>query len=239
MRYTYVMLFALAVPTLALAQPPVRPSQTTIRVTGHSEVSRPADRVYIDIGVTTEAARPQDAVAHNAARMSAVLAALRTAAGAGTQLMTTEYSVTPKYRYHSNGAPPTLEGYTATDVIQVRLDDLRRIGPVIDAATGAGANLLQGMRYTLRAKGAARALALGRAAVAARRDAQALAGALGLRIVRILSVEESRPVVVPVLRPQMAGMRFAQARIPTPIAAGPIEVTASVTLTVAVAPKAR
>ncbi len=233
----YVAIIALAVvslPALAAA-----PCPATIEVTANSEVSKSPDRVFIDVGVTTEAAKPQDAVARNAARVSAVLAKLRTAAGPGSQVMTTRYSVTPKYRYASNGTPPELEGYTATHMVQVRLDALGRIGPVIDAATGAGANLVQDMRFTLRSQEAARTEALGKAAVRARREAQALATALGLRIVRIVSVEESRPVVVPVMRTQMAGMRFAQARNPTPIEPGPIEVSASVTLTVAVAPQAR
>ena len=236
----YAAIFALAVVSVpALAAAPPAPSPATIEVTANSRVSKTPDRVYIDVGVATEAAKPQEAVARNAARVSAVLATLRTAAGPGAQVMTTQYSVTPKYRYAANGTPPKLEGYTATHVLQVRLDALDRIGHVIDAATGAGANLLQDMRFTLHSEEAARTEALGKAAVRARREAQALAAALGLRIVRIVSVEESRPVVVPVMRAQMAGMRFAQARIPTPIETGPIEVSASVTLTVAVAPLTR
>ena len=237
MRYLAVLALA-ALPGLAVAKPPV-PSPATIRVTGRAHVSRAADRVYIDIGVTTRAAKPQMAAASNAARVSAVLAALRKAAGPGAQLMTTDYSVTPRYRYLTNGRPPKLEGYTATQVVQVRLDDLHRIGRVIDAATGAGANLLRDMRFTLRSKEAARTQALGKAAATARREAQALAAALGLRIVRIVSVAESQPVVVPVIRPRATGMRIAEPRLPTPIETGPIEVSASVTLTVAVAPRSR
>ncbi len=238
MRYLAILALA-AVPGLAAARPPALSSPATIQVTGHAEVSRAPDQAYIDIGVRTQAAKPQVAVARNAARMSAVLAALRAAAGPGTRLMTSDYSVAPRYRYGTNGAPPKLEGYTATHVVQVRLDHLDRVGHVIDAATGAGANLLQDMRFTLRGKEAARTQALGKAAVAARREAQALAAALNLRIVRIVSVEESRPVAVPVLRPRGVGMSFAQARIPTPIETGPVEVSASVTLTVAVVPRAR
>jgi hypothetical protein len=238
MRYLAILALA-ALPGLAVAGPPALSSPATIQVTGHAEVSKAPDRAYIDIGVRTQAAKPQAAVAQNAARMSAVLAALRTAAGPGTRLMTTGYSVAPRYRYGTNGAPPKLEGYTATHVVQVRLDHLDKVGNVIDAATGAGANLLQDMRFTLRGKEAAKTEALGRAAVAARREAQALAAALNLRVVRIVSVEESRPVVVPVLRPRAAALSFAQARLPTPIETGPVEVSASVTLTVAVAPRAR
>jgi hypothetical protein len=238
MRYLAILALA-AVPGLAAAKPPALSPPATIQVTGRAEVSRAPDEAYIDIGVRTQAAKPQTAVARNAARMSTVLAALRAAAGPGARLMSIDYSVAPRYRYGTNGAPPKLEGYTATHVVQVRLDHLDRIGQVIDAATGAGANLLQDMRFTLRGKETARIQALAKAAVAARREAQALAAALNLTVVRIVSVEESRPVVVPVLRPRATGMRFAQARLPTPIETGPVEVSASVTLTVAVAARAR
>lgn len=238
MRYVAVLALT-AVSGLAMANTSGLPPAATIRVTGHSQVSKTPDRVYIDVGVTTRARKPQDAAARNAARVSAVLAALRKAAGSDVQLLTTEYSVTPRYRYGTHGTPPKLEGYSATHVVRVRLDALNRIGRVIDAATGAGANLLRDMRFTLRDKEAAQTQALGRAAVIARHEAQALAAALGLRIVRIMSVEQSQPVVVPMLRPREIGMRFAQLKHPTPIETGPVKVSASVTLTVAVAPKAR
>lgn len=236
MKHAIVLALALA-PGPLLAAAAAAQAPATIQVTAHSQVSQAPDRVYIDVGVTTEAVKPQDAVAHNATRASAVLAALRTAAGPGAQLTTINYSVAPKYQYNSNGAPPTLKGYTATQELQVRLDALDRIGAVIDAATDAGANLLDGLRFTLRNGEAARTKALAKAAVAARGEAQALAGALGLRVVRILSVSESQPAVVPVLRPQVTAMRFAEARIPTPIETGPIDVSAAVTLTVTVAPR--
>ena len=239
MRYLAILALA-AVPALAAGKPPARSFPATIQVTGRARVSRASDRVYIDIGVTTRAQKPQTAVARDAARMSAVLAAVRAAAGPGARLITTDYSVTPRYRYGSNGVPPKLEGYTATDVVRIRLDHLDRLGPVIDAASGAGANLMRNMRFTLHHKEAARIQALRRAAVAARRETQALASALGLRILGIVSVEESRPVVVPMLRTAgPAGMRFAESRLPTPVETGPIEVSASVTLTVAVAARAR
>lgn len=238
MKHGVVLALAI-VPGLTLAAAPAVPSRATIRVTGHAQVSKTPDRVFIDVGVTTKSPKPKDAVARNAARVSSVLAALRKAAGPGAQVVTSSYTVNPYYHYHSDGTPPTLVGYTAIHMLQVRLDDIGRIGTVVDAATDAGANRLQDLRFTLRSKEAARDEALGEAAVTARQDARALARALGLRIVRIVSVEESQPVIVPFARLQAAGMRFAQPKVPTPIQTGPIKVAASVTLTVAVAPRGR
>ncbi|MDE2451495.1 MAG: SIMPL domain-containing protein [Gammaproteobacteria bacterium] len=226
----------------ALAQPPSTrlPRPATMEVTGQAEVSRAPDRVYIDIGVTTQARKSEDAAAQNAERLSAVIAAVKGAAGPGAQLTTTQYSISPNYNYPRGGGTPTVVGYTASNVVRVRLDDLGKIGRVIDAATQAGSNNVQDIRFALRDEQAPRDEALREAALNARQDAGALAGALGLDVVRVLAVSENGPESRPVPIYAQAMGRLAQARVtPTPVEAGTIDVTATVTLTVEVAPAKR
>jgi uncharacterized protein len=210
-----------------------------IRVTGDARVTAKPDRVQIDLGVTNRATSSQQAAAENARQADAVLAAVRSAGGAGAQLKTVNYSITPHYQYHQNGGEPTLDGYTATNIVQVTLDDLTKVGTVIDSATRAGSNQVQGIRFTLRDQDAVRASALREAATRARAEADVLAAALGLKVVRVLSVEESGPGVTP--QPLYAGVARQTAAMgpPTPVEAGTLDVTANVTLTVEVAPAAR
>jgi uncharacterized protein len=215
------------------------PRPATIQVTGQAKVSETPDRVYIDIGVTTQARKSEAAASQNAVRLSAVVAAVKRAAGTGAQLTTTEYSISPDYTYPPHGAA-TIRGYTASNVLQVRLDDLRKIGAVLDAATQVGANDVQDIRFALRDEQIPRTQALREAAENARQDAQALAVALDLRVVRVLSVDEHGPEVVPPPRIFMQARAFAQAQVPsTPIETGTIAVSANVTLTVEVAPAKR
>jgi hypothetical protein len=124
-------------------------------------------------------------------------------------------------------------------VVQVRLDDLGRVGRVIDAATQAGSNNVQDIRFALRDEEMPRAEALREAAQNARRDADALAAALDLRVVRIRAVGEEAPEVRPM--PLYAQrMSVAAAAAPaTPVEAGTIDVSATVNLTVEVAPAKR
>jgi len=220
--------------------PPGRPLRpATIRVTGQAKVSEPPDRVYIDIGVTTQAPKSEGAASQNATRLSAVIAAVKRAAGPGAQLTTTEYSISPDYRY-SPGAAATIEGYTASNVLEVRLDELRKIGAVLDAATQAGSNNVQDIRFALRDEQVPRTQALREAALNARLDAQALADALGLRVVRVLSVDERGPEVIRPPRIYMQARLMGGATAPsTPVEAGTLAVSASVTLTVEVAPAKR
>ena len=225
----------------AWSQGAVSPSTlSSIRVTGDARVSAQPDRVQIDLGVQTQAPLSRDAASANARQLEAVLAAVRKAAGAGAQLKTVSYSLSPNYQYHSGGGEPTITGYTALNVVQVVLDDLARIGDVIDAATHAGANRVQGIQWTLRDQDAVRAQALREAATRAHAEAEVLAGALNLRIQRVLTVEESSPQIVPV-RVHMAAARVSAgaSEVPTPVEAGTLDVSANVTLTVEVGPAAR
>ncbi|MBV8306446.1 MAG: SIMPL domain-containing protein, partial [Gammaproteobacteria bacterium] len=150
------------------------------------------------------------------------------------------YSLSPNYRYHPKESEPTIEGYTALNVVQVTLDDLARIGTVIDAATQAGANRIQGIQFTLRDQDAVRAQALREAATRARAEVDVLAAALGLKVLRVLTVEESSPRVMPVrVYSGAARAMTADAAAPTPVEAGTLDITADVTLSVEVGPASR
>ena len=222
----------------ARAQPaPVSPV-SSVRVTGDARVTARPDRVQIDIGVTTRAAQSQEAASQNAREVDAVLAAVRKATPAAV-LKTISYSLNPTYQYHPKGEEPTITGYSAVNVVQVTLDDLAKIGTVIDSATQAGANHVQGIQFTLRDQDAVRAEALRQAATRARAEAEVLAAALGLKVVRVLGVEENSPRVMPVRAYLGAQRAMAAAAAPTPVEAGTLEVTADVMLTVEVSPTAR
>jgi uncharacterized protein len=225
-------------PAFAQQAPPVLSS---IRVTGDSQVTARPDRVQIDLGVTTRAAHSQEAASENARQVDAVLAAVKKAAGPAAVLKTISYALNPNYQYHTSGGEPTITGYTASNVVQVQLDDLARIGSVIDSATQAGANHVQGIQFTLRDQDAVRATALREAALRARAEAEVLAGALGLKVVRVLNVEELSPRVMPVryMGAPRAGLASASAEVATPVEAGRLDLSAEVTLTVEVAPAAR
>jgi uncharacterized protein len=229
---TYAVLACLcAAPALA-QQAPV----SSIRVTGDAQVTAKPDRVQIDIGVTTRAEKSQDAAAQNARQVDAVLAAVKKSAGPTAVLKTVNYSLTPAYKYQS-GHEPLITGYTASNLVQVTLDDLTKISNVIDAAAQSGANQVQGIQFTLRDQDGVRADALRKAAARARGDADVLAAALGLKIVRVLSVEENGAPRLPMMRSMsVASAAPAAAKLDTPVEAGTLEVSADIVLTVEVAP---
>jgi uncharacterized protein YggE len=226
-----VLACALITPALA-QQPPV----SSIRVSGDSQVTAKPDRVQIDIGVTTHAEHSQEAASENARQVDAVLSAVKKTAGPTAVLKTVNYSLSPTYKYQ-NGHEPTLTGYNAANLVQVTLDDLTKISNVIDAAAQAGANNVRGIAFTLRDQDAVHADALRKAAAKARADAEVLAAAFGLKIVRVLTVEETGGRFVPVMRTMAASPTASAAEVATPVESGTLDIAASLTLTVEVAPR--
>jgi len=220
----------------ARAQEPERGPRPAIRVSGEAVVSAKPDQAQVAIGVVTQAATAQAAAAQNAQQLETTLKALRAALGAGADIKTISYSVTPNYQYPREGGNPTIKGYTASNTVQVKTGDLNQVGKIIDTATQAGANQVQSLQFTLKDEAAVRAQALREAAAKARAEADALASALGVKITRILLAEEAGS---PIVRPYMADMAMragaAAPPPPTPIEPGAIEVRATVTLTVEIA----
>jgi uncharacterized protein len=208
---------------------------SSIRVTGDAQVTAKPDRVQIDIGVTTHADKSAEAASANAREVDGVITAVKKAAGPTAVLKTVNYSIAPAYRYQ-NGHEPVITGYNASNLVQVQLDDLTKLSNVIDAAAQAGANNVRGISFTLKDQDAVHAEALRKAAAKARADVDVLAAALGLKVVRILSVEETGSRFVPVMR-AMSAPAAAAAQEATPVESGTLDVTASLLLSVEVAPK--
>ena len=227
------LLVAGLLPAIAYAEG-VNPS--TIRVHARATASAPPDQVEIDFSVITEAKRADLAAAQNAKKQAAVLKAVKAVLGSTGSVETLGYGLTPKYVYPKNGVRKIV-GYTASNTVHVESRKLAAVGELIDAGIGAGANQVQRLQFGLIEPAALRKEALTRAAREARGKADGVADALGLKILRILHVEEdgaTRPSPPPHER-LMA--RTADAAVTTPVEAADVELGGGVTLTVEVAPK--
>jgi uncharacterized protein YggE len=189
------------------------------------------DQARIEVGVITKAQTAKDAAAQNAKQVDAVIAEVKKVAGPAAEIRTTNYSVHPNYYHPREGGEPKITGYMASNTVEVQLNNLELVSKVIDSATQAGANNIHGVQFQMKDEQSLRAEALRKAAVQARESAQAMAGALGLKFVRILQVEDGEPVrVMPVRMMEMAAQK-SDAAPPTPIEPGTIQVRATVSVT--------
>ena len=220
-----LVLAVIGSPTLAEAH-----AAPTITVTGEASVMSRPDRVEIDLGVVTRGSTAQQAATENARVLANVLASLRRALGPNPTIETISYALYPVYQSPQQGGDPKITGYTATNLVRVTQDDLRNVGAVLDAATRAGANQVERIRFTLKDESAVKAQALRNAALDARVKSNSLAATLGLQVARIHAVEEASRASRPLF--DLAVARSAASS--TPILPGSIETVATVTLVVEV-----
>jgi uncharacterized protein YggE len=205
---------------------------SSIRVTGDAVVTAKPDRAQIDVGVLTQEKQSQNAVTQNAKQLVSIVTALHKLLGADADIKTINYALNPDYQYRPIGGKSSVGSYTALNVVRVTLDDLEKVGPVIDTATQAGANHVESVRYTVRDQQVLHSQAVREAALKARASAEALASALNLKIVRIVSVDDGGDGPPP--GPDAPDLRDTGGPAPAPVQSSSFVVTANVTLTVEV-----
>ncbi len=204
----------------------------TIRVSATGEARTPPDRAWADFGVETEAATASQAADQNARKMEAVITALVRAGVARENVRTSDFNVFPVYDQLRDGTgEPRIRGYRASNVVTAQTDEVRRVGPLVDAALAAGANRIQGVRFGMRDPDRARDVALRDALRRARAEAAVLAEGMGVRLGRVLDVSTSTapPAPFPVMYRMQAQMADAAASA-TPIEPGQQTVNATVTV---------
>jgi uncharacterized protein YggE len=204
---------------------------TRVLVTGDSIVQAQPDTAVLSISVVTQNKRALDAQSENANKSDAVVRAIKAATGAGAEVKTSGYVLEPQRVYKEN-QPPTITGYEARNSVTVTLSDLTKVGAVIDAASQAGANNVDNVAFTLRKDRPAKSQALTEATREALEKAQAIAVALGGRVVRIAEVQEANAVVRPIYEAydKIQTMRGAVAQAPTPIEVGTLDIHSQVQL---------
>jgi hypothetical protein len=188
-----LLLGAAAVPASAGAQAPVSVpaiSGTRLEISATGEATRVPDVAIITAGVVTRAASARAALAQNAARMERVRAALTRAGIADRDIQTSNISLNPEYRYVQDQAPQ-LTGYTASNQLSVRFRDIAKSGDILDALVAEGANSINGPNLTIDKPEEALDEARTKAVGVGRARAELYARALGMRVVRLVSVSES------------------------------------------------
>jgi len=200
---------------------------TRLDIVATGEVQRTPDVATIGAGVVTQASEAGKAMAANADRMAATVAALRKAGVADRDIQTSQVSLQPQYRYGDN-QPPVLTGYQVSNRVMVRLRDLKNAGRVLDALVAAGANQIDGPTFGVDKPEAALDEARTQAIATARARAELYARAAGLRVVRIARISESGQTESPIRPMAMVAMRNKAAD--TPVEAG--EQNLSVTVSV-------
>lgn len=216
----------------AIAQTPSQALDPPQVITsGEGMVKATPDRAWVTIGAESRSKSSRDAQQQNATVMTAVQQKLASLGVPKDAIRTTTVDLQLEFDYNNGRQTP--RGYVARNVIEVRVDDLAKLGELLDAAVASGAASIHGVRFDLKAREEMERTALQNAVRDANEKAQVIARGLGRNIDRIIRVEEQFTGGAPP-QPMMRSFAMEKADAATPIAAGEIEIRAQVRLTAAI-----
>ncbi len=229
-------LTVLAAVSPAAAQTAVRPPPS-ISVSGQGTVDRMPDRVVVAFSIITNDDNATRATSANNSAYNALLAKLRGMGIDAAAVRTSGYDLT--YNQRPPQPNPQFQqryGYVVTRSVTVGSDRTDQAGPIVDAGIAAGVTGVNGISFVLKDSRAAYRTALAAAVADARSQAEAIAAAAHVRIVRItgMSAFSNDGGVRPLFLGRIAST--AAAPVPTDVQPSNLTVTAAVTVTYEIAP---
>jgi uncharacterized protein YggE len=167
----------------------------TVTVTGEGTASGTPDTAIAQLGVQTQAAKANDALNQANAKAQELLDALKFGGVDKKDITTTNVSLYPQYANDGH----TITGYQAANTVMVKMRDVAKAGTIIDAAAGVVGDeiTLQGVSFMIDDTGALRSAARADAVAKAKAQADQLAGAAGLKVGKVISLNEGSASPVP------------------------------------------
>ncbi len=218
----FLLCFTVAIPSQALAAEKTAP---ILSVDGSGTASGTPDQAIVSIGVNNHAANASEAQTSNATRAAAIQSALLQLGIPANCIQTRNYSFQPTYSNIKN-QENEITGYNVNNTVVVIVNDVNMVGSVIDTSLQQGANRIHSLDFSIRNMSKLRKEALQNAIHDARDKADILASGLGKHIVGIQTVSENVNSIQP--RNFNMLMMAKSTGTSTPIAAGSMELTASV-----------
>ncbi|MDY2770793.1 MAG: SIMPL domain-containing protein, partial [Eubacteriales bacterium] len=163
--------------------------KTEINVNGSGEVLVAADTAVITLGITTQNKDVLEAQNTVNAAIEKIRTALIENGIKKEDINTDRLRIYAVYDYSNN--VERLTAYNASSYLAIRTTDMDMVGKIIDIAFGAGANTLNDIAFSASDTEEASTEALTAAVKDARRKAEIMAAAAGLKITGIESITES------------------------------------------------
>jgi uncharacterized protein YggE len=122
----------------------------TITVSGTGIASSKPEVAIVYLSVITRSETASEAQLLNAEKMNNAINALKNAGIKEEQIETTRYSLEPIYEYNENLRRSVLVGYQCVNTIKVTLEELNKVGKIIDTAVLAGVNEVSSITFSLK-----------------------------------------------------------------------------------------
>lgn len=202
---------------------------------GQAVLYKPADEISLNIGVTTLGKEAEKVLQENSQKMNALLHELEKSGLEKSEIHTGQFTIRPTFTPYPKNPPPdwqpAINGYEVTNIIQIKTEKIKQVGTFIDIANKADANKINDLQPGLKDERKYREEAITQATQNAIADAEVMAKAANVKLVRLLSISlnEAKNHFPQPLTAQFFKARNAEAES-TPIESGEIEVKANVSV---------
>ncbi len=200
-------------------------------VNGKGVISSKPDVAYVQLGVYTMNKDVEVAQNDNASKVDKVIKALTGLGVKKDEIATNNFRINQRYDYKKSGER-VLVGYEVRNMVIVTVNDIKKVGKVINASVAAGGNQINGIRFDIKDKKALEEKAL----KLAMRDAKSKAAA----VMSEFGYKPDVPFKVTILGRSYGMIREneiaedmamkSNSPVETPIFAGSQEVTAKVSV---------
>lgn len=196
-------------------------SSTRVTVTGAASAVRDSDQAVINGEILGRGETSIEAQAAANRIYEAVAKALRRL---GVKHEAGYYALHPQWVYRGEEAP-VMAGYEARRQLSVHVDDVARVGEIVEALLEAGINSIYGIEYTVSDRERVEEEVLAAALRDARRKADVVAAELGMKVLAVEEVNVGQAGYYPVMR----AVALEAAR--PAMAPSPVSIDATVTVT--------
>ena len=212
-------------PSTATAQTAFPPAVPQIHASGTGELRLAPDRARLVFSVETSGADAATVGRENAQRMTGLREALAKLGVPAARLQTVGYSLRNQPRQRTRESKPE-NWFVGRNAVRLELDDLSRVGTVVDAGLAGGANQVEELSFGLADESDARRQALAAAVRNARAQAETMAQAAGGRLGELIELHGNGPGPRPMAFEARA---LAAPMADTPISRTEISITEQVT----------
>jgi hypothetical protein len=223
-------LFAAALVSIVAASTPAFAQDGRIRVIGRAVVEVVPDYVTVRIGVSNRASSPAAALDQNSATARKIVEFAKASGIQERDIQTDAVNLSPLFKTVRDPSGTTRQepdGYTASNIVRVKLSELPKLGAFMRQALDQGANNINGVQFGLSNYESALDDARTRAVEDAVRQAQRLAEAAKVKLGKIQEILS--PPRSQVVAESMADMPLRRAvRAPVPVEAGSLQINAEV-----------
>ncbi len=193
--FVVVLIFS----TLVDVKNKIEKPENTMTFSGTGTIYVKPDLAQVSASVVSDAKTVAEAMTDNTGKMNAVISFVKGQGIEDRDLKTTNFSIYPRYEYQKVETqiypyPPgkrVLVGYEITQSLEIKIRDMSKVGTIFEGVTGAGANEVSNLQFTVDQEDAIKDQARTEAINDAKSKAETLAKQLGIKLIKISNFSEN------------------------------------------------